>query len=216
MQVSTTPILYTFRRCPYAIRARLALLVSQQTVEIREVVLRDKAPEFLQTSPSASVPCLKIGESVIDESLDIMLWALEKSDPEGWLKPQSEDLTSMRELVNECDGPFKQHLDRYKYHNRYKDADQAEEQAQGAHFLKKLDKRLQENRNLFGNAASLADFAILPFVRQFANADREWFDLQEWLALKVWLETFESSSKFNAVMPKWPKWVNGSERILFP
>jgi len=210
------PILYSFRRCPYAIRARLAIAASGQRVELREIVLRDKAPEFLRTSPSATVPCLKDTETVIDESLDIMLWALKTSDPEAWLVPEAGTFAEAIELISFCDGPFKRNLDRYKYDTRYADADKETERGQASEFLWLLDGRLEKETWLFGARACLADFAILPFVRQFANADRDWFDRQDWSALKVWLTAFESSDRFQAVMPKWPKWQAGDDPTVFP
>lgn len=210
------PILYSFRRCPYAIRARLAIAASGQTVELREIVLRDKAEAFLQTSPSATVPCLKLGDEVIDESLDIMVWALKRSDPEGWLMPERETPEAALELIGVCDGPFKRHLDRYKYDTRYADADRDGERAGASTFLKALEARLEASPWLFGTRACLADFAILPFVRQFANTDRDWFDRQDWPALKAWLGAFETSSRFQSVMHKWPKWQPGDDEVLFP
>mgnify|MGYP002651146490 FL=1 len=210
------PILYSFRRCPYAMRARLAVLSSGMTVELREIVLRDKAPEFLETSPSATVPCLKSGTQVIDESLDIMVWALEQSDPDNWLEPETGSLDQMRTLIATCDGPFKTHLDRYKYDTRYADADKTSERSAASEFLKELDRRLDGSAWLFGAQPCLADFAILPFVRQFANADRDWFDSQDWDNLKTWLVTFEKSDRFAAIMPKFSKWENGDAPILFP
>lgn len=210
------PVLYSFRRCPYAIRARLAISASGRQVELREIVLRDKAPEFLQTSPSATVPCLKTGEDVIDESWDIMLWALEYSDPENWLRPEAGTMADMQELVLQCDGPFKSHLDRYKYDVRYPEANREDERTRAGEFLSGLDERLKHSQWLFGGFASLADYAILPFVRQFANADRAWFDAQDWQPLRTWLETFESSPAFQSVMPKWTRWVSGNAPVRFP
>lgn len=210
------PILYSFRRCPYAMRARLAILASGQIVELREVVLRDKAPEFLDASPSATVPCLKDDEQVLDESLDVMIWALERSDPEGWLSPDGIDRQAMQDLINECDGPFKRHLDRYKYDTRYEGADKLEERAAASEFLWKLDTKLQGSKWLYGGAASLADYAILPFVRQFANSGRDWFDGEDWTALQSWLASFEGSDRFQAIMSKYAKWQIGDEVILFP
>ncbi|KZM47773.1 glutathione S-transferase [Labrenzia sp. OB1] len=211
------PILYSFRRCPYAIRARLAILVSGQTVEIREIVLREKAPEFLETSPSATVPCLKHGDAVVDESLDIMLWALERNDPEDWLRTGGADLDAALELIRACDGPFKKHLDRYKYDTRHPDADRDHERQAGAVFLTHLNDALSRDGCwLLGPRASIADYAILPFVRQFANTDRTWFDSQDWSALLLWLEAFERSEPYLAVMRKWPRWCNGDAPVLFP
>lgn len=214
--MDTLPILYSFRRCPYAIRARLAIAASGQTVELREIVLRDKAPEFLRTSPSATVPCLKSGDMVLDESLDIMLWALDLDDPENWLRRESGNREEMLALITRCDGPFKNHLDRYKYHTRYEDAQRDRERTAASEFLLDLNRRLENRAWLFGDRPSLADFAILPFVRQFANSDRAWFDAQDWSDLNRWLEAFESSSRFQNVMPKWQKWSADENPIRFP
>jgi len=210
------PILYSFRRCPYAIRARLAVAASGVSVELREIVLREKAPEFLETSPSATVPCLKVGERVIDESLDIMLWALQQADPGRWLQPEAEPLSAALGLIRTCDGPFKRHLDRYKYDTRYPDADRQSERGAASEFLALLDRRLTADTWLFGSRACLADYAILPFVRQFANTDRAWFDGEDWPSLKRWLMSFESSPRFHAVMVKWSKWQAGDDCVLFP
>ena len=216
IDMDTLPILYSFRRCPYAIRARLAIAASGQTVELREIVLRDKALEFLQTSPSATVPCLKSGDMVLDESLDIMLWALDLDDPENWLSPESGNREEMLALITRCDGPFKTHLDRYKYHTRYEDAQRDQERTAASEFLLDLNRRLENRAWLFGDRPSLADFAILPFVRQFAKSDRAWFDAQDWSDLKRWLEAFESSARFQDVMPKWQKWSVDENPVRFP
>ena len=178
--MSDLPVLYSFRRCPYAMRARLAVLASRTPVKLREIVLRDKAPEFLAASPSATVPCLVIGEGqVVDESLDIMLWALRRHDPEDWLGPEAASLEEMLALIGEIDGPFKRHLDRYKYDTRYPDAVREQERAAASRILFRLNDRLSDRPWLFGARASLADYAILPFVRQFANTERDWFEAQE-------------------------------------
>ena len=210
------PIFYTFRRCPYAMRARLALLATGTQVELREVLLRDKAPEFLAASPSATVPTLVQDDgSVLDESLDIMLWALEQNDPQSWLNPENGSLPQMLELIEEMDGPFKAHLDRYKYATRYENCDPIAERTAASEILHQLETRLQENGWLFGTGASLADMAILPFIRQFANADRAWFDDQDWPALKRWLTDFESSDRFAAIMHKYPRWQAGDAVTQF-
>ncbi|WP_127113073.1 glutathione S-transferase [Shimia sediminis] len=206
------PILYSFRRCPYAIRARLAVASAGVTVELREVVLRDKAPEFLATSPSGTVPCLVAGDTVIDESLDVMKWALGRSDPEALLDMPEEG----HALIETTDGPFKTALDRYKYHTRHADVDPADERAKASAFLAALETHLDGNDWLFGTHPSLADFAILPFVRQFAFVDKLWFDAQPWPNLSRWLERFIASDRFLAVFRKYPKWQNGDPVTYFP
>ncbi|WP_112323591.1 glutathione S-transferase [Oceanibium sediminis] len=204
-----TPILYSFRRCPYAIRARLALSVSRQAVELREVVLRDKPQAFLDTSPSATVPCLRTGEGVIDESLDIMLWALGRNDPEQWLAMPAEG----HDWIARADGPFKSALDRTKYASRYPDADPDAARAEAAAFLSDLDRQIE---GWIFPRPTLADFAILPFVRQFAFIDKDWFDVQPWPNVQAWLEAFLESARFLSVMTKYPAWVEGDAPCPFP
>ena len=206
-----TPILYSFRRCPYAMRARLAVQSAGIKVELREILLRDKAPEFLEKSPSATVPCLVLEDGVLDESLEIMIWALQANDPESWLDMPEEGF----ELIDGADGPFKAAVDHYKYASRYEDVDAMEERSVAAEFLADLDQRLKGSSFLFGSTPSLADFAILPFVRQFAHVDLDWFLAEPWPDLARWLEDFKSSDAFRAIMKKYPKWENGDPVTYF-
>lgn len=208
----TLPILYSFRRCPYAIRARLGVASAGVKVELREVILRDKAPEFLATSPTATVPCLKAGDLVLDESFDIMLWALEKHDPEGWLKMPALGF----DLVAENDGPFKTALDRYKYSVRHKDVDVEIERHKAGIFLHKINNMLGGHRYLFTDLPCFADMAILPFVRQFAHVDLDWFTAQPWPDLARWLEAFKASDRFTSVMTKYSRWYAGDPITVFP
>jgi len=205
----TRPILYSFRRCPYAMRARLALLSAGIETELREILLRDKAPEFVAASPKATVPVLVTADGVIEESRDIMIWALTQNDPEGWLDMPSEGMT----LIDESDGPFKTALDRYKYHTRH-GSNREEERARGLQFLSKLDAGLT-GAFLFGTSPRLADRAIQPFVRQFANTDRVWFDAQPLQNLQRWLAAFIDSEEFAAIMPKYPVWKAGDPVTVF-
>lgn len=205
------PIFWTFRRCPYAIRARLALASSGVQVELREIELKNKPAEFLVTSPSSSVPCLRLDERVIDESLDIMIWALKRSDPQRLL--EMPDLGW--DLIATNDGPFKAALDHTKYAVRYPELDRETERAKAAAFLATLDAQLGAQRWLFGAQARIADFAILPFVRQFANSDRNWFDQQPWTALIGWLDRFLQSDAFARVMKKYEPWSDSAAPIAF-
>ena len=216
MKADALPILYSFRRCPYAMRARMALLTSGTTCEIREVLLRDKPVSMIEASAKATVPVLLLPDGeVVDESLDIMLWALHRQDPQGWLGPETGDLEAMLALIGETETPFKTHLDRYKYSIRYDDADPEHERAQGLEFLCKLETHLTDSAQLFGNRASLADYAIFPFVRQFANTDRAWFDAQPLPRLQVWLDRHVSSDIFAGIMQKRPFWQPGDAPVLF-
>jgi glutathione S-transferase len=192
-------------------RARLAIKSAGVTVELREIVLRDKAPELLAASPKGTVPVLVVNEGVIDESLDIMKWALAQNDPAGWLNIPKEG----HALIAEADGPFKAALDRTKYASRHVGSDSMIEREKAALFLRKLDKMLIGESFLFGDRRSLADMAILPFVRQFAMTDKDWFDAQGWPALSQWLETFLTSGLFESVMRKYPKWQAGDPVTLF-
>ncbi len=214
------PVLYSFRRCPYAMRARLALAVSAVPVELREVALRSKPAELLAASPKGTVPVLVLpGGEVIDQSLNVMLWALGQRDPEHWLQPERETLADMLALIAECDGQFKLHLDRYKYPNRYTLELAAANSADGAlaqrgfaelHrtaatvWLLGLEARLAGHSALFGSRASLADMAVLPFVRQFARTDAAWFAVQPWPQLQQWLARFEASDLFASIMRERP------------
>jgi glutathione S-transferase len=207
------PILYSFRRCPYAMRARLALAVSAQPHELREVVLKNKPAEMLAASPKGTVPVLVLpGGEVIEESLDIMRWALSRNDPAQWLSPPAGSLDDMLALIAGNDGAFKRHLDRYKYPNRYPQESEGDaasfalkHRSDAAHWLAQLDDRLAAGW-LMGDQASLADMAILPFVRQFAHTDADWFAAQPWPRLQAWLAAFEASALFAGVMGKHAAW----------
>ena len=211
MTLTALPILYSFRRCPYAMRARLALASSGLTYELREVALRSKPPELLAASPKSTVPVLVLPDgTVIDESLEVMLWALRQHDPDSWL---AGDVDGMRQLIADNDGAFKQHLDRYKYPNRYASehtddvqAFAALHRAAGAAWLVSLQHRLRDKNWLFSDGASLADMAVLPFVRQFAHTDAAWFAAQPWPQLATWLARFEASILYTGVMNKHMPW----------
>ena len=205
------PILYSFRRCPYAIRARMAICYSGIQCELREVVLRDKAPEFLQVSPSGTVPTLVLDHRVLDESFDIMLWALEQSDPMGWLDMPEAGYA----LVEETDSSFKNALDRTKYASRYPEADKEGHLRNAMEFLEKLERMLDKSY-LFADTPRLADVAIFPFVRQFAFIDKAWFDAQDWPSLHRWLESVLASELFLKVMPKYSRWQSGDGITRFP
>lgn len=206
------PILYSFRRCPYAMRARMALKASGQQVHLREVLLRDKPIEMLEASPKGTVPVLVLDDgTVIDESRDVMQWAMDQNDPGGW---KTKDAGA---LIAEADGPFKNALDRYKYPNRYEDegVDKLEQRAKGREFLAKLDTRLAEHDQLLGDRVTEADIAIFPFVRQFANTDRDWFDAEPLPHLQRWLSGHLESELFLSVMNKYPQWKTGDEEVAF-
>ncbi|MEL6694152.1 MAG: glutathione S-transferase [Pseudomonadota bacterium] len=213
------PILYSFRRCPYAMRARMAIAAAGIECRLREVVLRDKPAEMLEASPKATVPVIvETDGTVIEESLDVMAWALAQNDPEDWLAPEQGSRADMDALIAESDGPFKRALDRYKYPNRYEaeGVDREEQRALGLRFLEKLNAQLAGRAQLFGNRVSHADIAIFPFIRQFANTDRTWFDALDLPNLQSWLEGHLESARFKQIMPKFAQWKTGDEEPVFP
>ncbi len=211
----TRPILYSFRRCPYAMRARLAIASAGISCELREIVLRDKAPEFLTASPKATVPVIVTGNEVIEESLDIMLWALKQNDPENWLDMPDAGFALIHEMT-EQGVSFKAALDRYKYASRFDDVDASQERDTASAYLMRLDTMLEADGWLYGNRPTLADMAIVTFVRQFAHVDLNWFNVEPWPHLANWLERFKSSDRFKDIMQKYPQWHSGDDVTLFP
>ncbi len=190
-------LLYSFRRCPYAMRARMALAASGLEVRIREILLRDKPPEMLAASPKGTVPVLvRTDGSVLDESRDIMHWALAQNDPEGWLRA---DETETARLIQQNDGPFKHALDRYKYPERHK-TDGAAHRASAMDILSNLAARLEaKGGQLLGPAPTLADIATFPFVRQFAATDVAFWQAHAPASLQAWLGGHVSSARFEAL-----------------
>ncbi|MCJ8324919.1 MAG: glutathione S-transferase [Hyphomicrobiales bacterium] len=224
--MSDLPILYSFRRCPYAMRARIGILEAGIKVELREILLRDKPAHMLEISPKATVPVLLLPNGqVIDESLDIMLWALQQNDPNQLL---AGDMASMLELIEQTDGSrnshFKHHLDRYKYATRYTDdASNDDSQNTGLNarnqaeiFIQKLEFLLTEQPFLMGQDVSLADLAIAPFVRQFANSGRQWWDSTPYPNTQQWLAAFIASDRFVCIFKKLPVWQLGNTAYYFP
>ena len=191
--------LYSFRRCPYAMRARMALRYSGVPVEIVEVSLKAKPSEMLAISPKGTVPVLDADGRVIDESLEIMRWALAQNDPQGWLLDGDSRIA---ELIEANDQGFKVDLNRYKYAERYPEQPMEVYRAQGAVFLQRLEGLLQDRDYLLADHPSLADIALLPFVRQFAHVDREWFAQTPYPRLQAWLHNFLESDLFTSIMKK--------------
>ncbi len=220
MVVRTTtgglPVLYSFRRCPYAIRARLALASTDTRCELREVVLRDKPEAMLRISAKGTVPVLQLADGqVIDESRDIMDWALARRDPAGWL---NADGIATRALIEYNDESFKPQLDAYKYHVRHPQQPREYWRQQCLPFIDELEKRLRAHQGvaLLGRQLTLADYALLPFIRQFAAVDRDWFATLPYPGVRQWLATFEISPLFLQVMKKYPPWRTGDAPTLFP
>lgn len=207
------PVLYSFRRCPYAMRARMALVASGAEVILREVQLKDKPPELLAASPKATVPVLVLPDGdVIEESLAVMQWALERHDPLGWLAQGTLD----SDWIRECDGDFKHWLDHYKYAERYPErtAEAYRKCAEG--FIQKLEDRLCVAAWLGGEAASAIDVALFPFIRQFAGVDASWWQRSPYPHLQMWLKSWLNSTLFSIIMVKYSRWESGQAGVRFP
>ena len=205
------PVLYSFRRCPYAMRARLALASAGIEVELREIVLCDKPGVFLNTSQKGTVPVL-VTDQVIEESIEVMDWALAQNDPLNWRQHKDDA------LIDLFDTDFKHHLDRYKYATRYPEeaVDVTEQRAHCVRLLAPLEARLTEAW-LGGAAPAYTDVALLPFVRQFRIADIAWFDAQLDLAhVRDWVLRFLDWPGFVRVMQKYPLYLDGEQEHAFP
>lgn len=213
------PVLYTFRRCPYAMRARWAVHVAGVAVELREIVLRDKPAAMLAASPKGTVPVLVLPDGqVIDESLDVMLWALRQHDPEGWLTPECGTLDEMLALIHACERDFKPHLDRAKYAVRYRaewgeggegafTADHFNRALSFMELLAQVGKGLKaDSAYIFGRRPALADIAIVPFVRQFARHDPVRVTAAAPSTVLAWMDRLLARPDFDQVMCKRAPW----------
>jgi glutathione S-transferase len=197
-------------------RARAALIASGIRMELREVALRDKPATMLAASAKGSVPVLILpsGE-VIDESWDIMLWALRQHDPQAWLGQDECHVQAALPWVIKNDTTFKHNLDRYKYPERFPELPQSAYRSAGEQFLRQIEQRLIVTPCLLGETFTLADAALLPFIRQFAAVDSTWFATAPYPALRAWLERYISSELFAVVMRKHPVWQPGNEPVIF-
>ena len=212
---TSLPRLYSFRRCPYAMRARLGLIFAELPVELREITLKNKPDQMLAISPKGTVPVLQLSDgSVIEESAEIMMWALEQNDPQGLL---NEKISSeANALITQNDNEFKQWLDRYKYADRHPEMTQTEYRQKGEIFLQDLEALLTKNTYLLGNNVTVADIGIMPFVRQFAHVDREVFYGLPYPKLQQWLQDWLAHPLFLQVMTKFEPWQEGDEVVIFP
>ena len=207
------PILYSFRRCPYAMRARMALAAAGAEVMLREVLLKDKPPELVAASPKATVPVLVLSDGrVIEESIDVMQWALVQSDPLGWLEGAALD----SDWIRECDGDFKHWLDRYKYAERYLEHTAEDCRQKAESFIQKLEDRLSVSDWIGGEAVHAVDVALFPFIRQFAGVDPSWWENAPYPSVRRWLENWLNSALFSAIMIKYPRWESGQPGERFP
>jgi glutathione S-transferase len=209
------PVLYSFRRCPYAIRARMTLLYTAQQVELREVFLGNKPAQMLHASAKGTVPVLVFPDgTVLQESVDVMHWALRIQDPDNWWREESA--AEINSLLEQNDFDFKQQLDRYKYWQRYPEHPQQYYREKAEEFLRLLEQKLQTNAYLLNENVSFADVAIFPFIRQFAFADKPWFEQAPYPRLQHWLQSFLDSDLFKGVMKKSPAWHLNDAPLLFP
>jgi len=214
------PRLYSFRRCPYAMRARLGLVFAGLQVELREIVLRNKPVQMLAISPKGTVPVLELLASddshenvVIEESREILEWALKQNDPQGLLSVEPEKANA---LIDQNDNEFKQWLDRYKYADRYPEKTELEYRQKGEEFLQVLEELLTNNKYLLGSNISMADIGIMPFVRQFAHVNRDVFYSLPYPNLQQWLKDWLEHPIFKQVMIKYPPWQEGDALVVFP
>ena len=207
------PVLYSFRRCPYAMRARMALAAAAIPVELREVLLREKPPELVAVSPKATVPVLLLPTgTVLEESLEIMLWALEQHDPFHW--STNDDQWSY--WVTRCDGEFKHWLDRYKYADRYPEHAAEQYRNSAESFIQRLESTLTTSAWVAGPQPTIADIALFPFVRQFAAVDAAWWQATPYALTRRWLDHWVDSDLFTVVMQKYPRWHANMPEAIFP
>lgn len=210
------PILYSFRRCPYAMRARMAIYQANIKCELREVVLKDKPESMLLLSKKGTVPVLLTTEKdIIEQSIDVMRWALKINDSDDWF---IEDESQSQYLIDYNDNEFKHFLDRYKYHIGYPEHSQEYYRDNAEGFLKIIEKQLSDNEGiaLLGNKISFADIAIFPFIRQFSKVDLDWFQASPYECLKKWTLNIEQSELFQGCMKKHAQWLPEHSPIYFP
>ena len=200
------PILYSYRRCPYAMRARMTLKYAGIQVEHREIELRNKPHSMLNASPKGTVPVLIVGDLVLDQSVEIMRWALQQSDPDNW---GEIDEVAAQIWIERNDGAFKVLLDQYKYPNRHPNLNQGDVlNAAIALMLKPMNEALESSQYLLGNKQRWLDIAIFPFIRQFSMVNPQQFEQLPLPALKKWLDQYLQSDLFNAIMSKHPVWID--------
>ena len=212
---TSLPRLYSFRRCPYAMRARLGLMFAELPLELREITLKNKPDQMLAISPKGTVPVLQLADgTVIEESAEIMMWALEQNDPQGLL--DEKVLSEANALIAQNDNEFKQWLDRYKYADRHPEMTQIEYRQKGEIFLQDLEALLTKNTYLLGNSVTVADIGIMPFVRQFAHVDRDVFYSLPYPKLQLWLQHWLEHPLFVQAMTKFQPWQEGDEVVVFP
>lgn len=210
------PVLYSLQNCPYAMRARLALLLAQQKVHIRAITMKDKPAEMLLASPKGTVPVLVINKThVIDESLDVMLWALNRNDPDNLLYQHDPNaLTEMLNVIEENDTEFKPNLEKYKRAKRFHGDNEETSRLECEAFVQALEQRLSQHKFLMGDTPSLLDYALLPFIRQFSRVNKPIFAQEQYINLRSWLQHHLQSRLFSRAMFKYPLWLDKHEECV--
>jgi len=211
--MSPLPILYSLRQCPYAIRARMGLLLAKQPVILRDVDMKNKPADMLAASPKATVPVLVINQSsVIEQSLDIMLWALSKNDPKQLLHG---DQVAMLELIHRTDNEFVDALKKYKAASRYHDDEKDSYRLHCEAYINDLEQRLTQHEYIMGDSPSLTDYAILPFIRQFSRVERQWYRQAPYPSTQRWLNKHYQQTVFTQAMAPYKPWHKGDAAIFF-
>ncbi|PMG41022.1 glutathione S-transferase [Shewanella sp. 10N.286.52.B9] len=212
------PVLYSLRNCPFAMRARIAIYKSNQPIWLRDIVLSDKPAEMLAASPKATVPVIVTPKGqVIEESYEVMLWALSQSDPDDLLfATDASKFDSMLALIYRFDSEFKSCLENYKCAKRYSESNIVECRLACEVYLQQLELLLSEHEFLFADRESLADIALLPFIRQFARVERQWYLQSPYPHVRAWLNAYLQSKMFSKVMTKYPLWLESRQDVIFP
>ncbi|MFT5788443.1 MAG: glutathione S-transferase [Shewanella sp.] len=216
-EIMALPVLYSLRNCPYAMRARLAIYASGQHVQLRDLVLSNKPAEMLNVSPKGTVPVLVTTDNtVIDESLSIMLWAFSQTDPENYLNKEAPSaLAEMLSVIGLFDHEFKGHLEKYRCSKRYHEPSLIEDRQQCERYLADLESRLCQHQYLMSDIPSLTDLALMPFIRQFGRVERQWYLQSPYPKLRQWLNRYLQGRMFSKVMAQYPMWIDAREVIVF-
>ncbi|MDB4831241.1 glutathione S-transferase N-terminal domain-containing protein [Hyphomicrobiales bacterium] len=215
---SDMPVLYSFRRCPFAMRARLAVYYSKNECVIREILLSNKPTELVEISPKATVPVMLLSNGlVIEESLEIMEWCFKKNDPYNFMPIYTQHKSDIKKIINLIDGPFKYYSDRYKYSSRYVNEDKIKNRNKACDVLSEIENKINDSHFIFNNKSSYLDLAILPLIRQYMLVDRDWFlTSMPHKKIKNWLNNFLESNALGVVMMKFPVWKRGDKEQVFP
>ncbi len=209
-----TPILYTFRRCPYCMRAHMALKNAGIKIELREVELKNMPQQLLDLSPDATVPALQVSkDEVLTESWDIVIWALSQHDPDNWLGNDSRYLQDAEMLIETNDYSFKNDLDYYKYAERHPEQTQEQYRLACEEFIDELEDMLSDNRYLLADRVSLADIGVFPFIRQFSLVDKNWFEQSDYSAVRNWLQRLIDTDLFQQIFQKHPAWQTNDTTV---